>query len=356
MFGHLSTVKALIPAPPSASDVEKDAGIRGFAANSARMLAPDAPPVVHVALTVDAGLRRLVQHHLEHAGLVPCFLTREALLLEQLPEIRFLLLGRPPRLDWQRATALQLIQVAGSGVDPLFPAQGLLPHVQIANARGAHADAVRDHVLAMIFAFARDLPRLFEQQRSKTFRAFPSASVAGQTVCVVGLGEVGSRVARACSALGFSVVGVNTAASHPDVERVFSPEQLSDAVAGADYTVVSLPLTSATRGLFDRAMIAALPLGSVLINVARGGIVDEIALSDALRAGRLRGAALDVFDKEPLAENSELWSCPRLLITPHSAGYTPDYLDAVLDLFVENVQRVQRGEAPLTAVSREREY
>jgi phosphoglycerate dehydrogenase-like enzyme len=315
-----------------------------------------APPVVHVALTVDAGRRRLIQHHLEHAGLAACFLAREALLLDQLGEIRFLLLGRPPRLDWQRATALQLIQIAGSGVDPLFPAQGLLPHVHIANARGAHADAVRDHVLAMLFAFARDLPRLIEQQRAKAFRAFPSVSVAGQTVCVVGLGQVGSRVARACSALGFQVVGVNAAGSHPDVPRVFSSEQLSEAVAGADYTVVSLPLTSRTRGLFDRTMIAALPHGSVLINVARGGIVDEAALSDALRDGRLRGAALDVFDKEPLLENSELWSCPRLLLTPHSAGYTPDYLDPVLDLFVENVRRVQHGEAPLNPVLREREY
>jgi phosphoglycerate dehydrogenase-like enzyme len=122
-------------------------------------------------------------------------------------------------------------------------------------------------------------------------------------------------------------------------------------LAGADYVVVALPLTSATRHLIDARALEQMPADACLIDVSRGGVVDLQALEVALRAGRLRGAALDVFEEEPLPAESSLWSCPRLLITPHVGGFTPDYLERTLDVFLENVELVKSGKPPRTALA-----
>lgn len=313
--------------------------------------------VAHVALKLDAAARVTLAEQLRAVGLDVCFLQDKADLDARLHEIELLLLGRPPRLDWSRATQLKLIHVAGAGVDPLFPADGLRAEVVVSNCRGAHADAVRDHVLALLLAFARDLPRAWVQQRAKEWSGYPSKSLTGQTVCVVGLGEIGRRVAAALGALGMRVVGVNRTGKACAAARVVYPvEHLPMAVSEADYVVLCLPLTSSTRRLFDARVLDLLTQQCVLINVARGGIVDEHELESRLRAGRLRGAALDVLEREPLPKDSSLWSCPGLLLTPHCAGYTPEYFASVGAAFIDALRHVQRGEAPLTSVSRQFEY
>jgi phosphoglycerate dehydrogenase-like enzyme len=315
------------------------------------------PRFVHVALKLDPLTQTSVERQIVAAGWQPAFVADAAQLTAHLPEVEMLLVGKPPRIDWSRAVRLRLLHVAGAGVDPLFPAEGLRPEVVVSNSRGGQADAVRDHVLGLLLAFARDLPRALAQQRERRWQAFATRPLPGQTLCLVGLGEIGRRIAAAGAALGMRVVGVNRSGQAvPFVERVFPVAGIAEAISSANYTVLSLPFTSATKALFDAALLAVLPDHAVLINVARGGIIDESALEARLRAGKLRGAALDVFADEPLDRRSSLWTCPRMLITPHSAGYTPDYLEVVCGLFLDAADRVARGELPKTVVSREREY
>lgn len=318
---------------------------------------PVTLPTAHVALALAPADEAMVSERLHRAGLQAVFLRTATALEAALPEVTLLLIGRPPRIDWSSATRMRLLHVAGAGVDPLFPAQGLHEQVAITNSRGAMADAVRDHVLALLFAFARDLPRAFAQQATRTWQSYSREPIGGQRLCVVGLGEIGSRVANAGAALGFRVSGVcRSRRQFPGVDPVRGIAELDAAFGEADYVALCLPLTASTRGLCDDKLLSALSPRAVLIDVSRGGIVDQSALERRLRAGQLRGAALDVFAEEPLPPSSTLWTCPGLLITPHSAGSTPTYFEPVVALFLDAIERLSRGEQPRTLVSREQEY
>lgn len=313
--------------------------------------------VAHVALKLNSAARTEVAEQLASAGLSASFVDDKAQLVAQLPEIKLLLLGRPPRLDWSPATQLRLLHVAGAGVDPLFPAEGLRKEAAISSCKGAHADAARDHVIALMLALARDLPRAALQQRAHQWNGFASQPLTGRIVCIVGLGEIGRRVAALCTALGMRVHGVNRSGRPCEhASASYAIEALSEAVAAADYVVLCLPLTSQTQQLFDARVLGLLPPHCVLINVSRGAIVDERELERRLRAGCLRGAALDVCEQEPLQADSSLWDCPNLLLTPHCAGHTPDYLVPVVHSFIDAIEHVRRGERPPTWVSRELEY
>jgi phosphoglycerate dehydrogenase-like enzyme len=314
-------------------------------------------PTVHVALALAPADQAMLSERLRRAGLQAVFLRTTAALGTALPEVELLLLGRPPRIDWSSAKRLRLLHVAGAGVDPLFPAQGLREQVVITNSRGTMADAVRDHVLALLFAFARDLPRAFAQQATRSWQSYSREPIRDQSLCVVGLGEIGSRVARAGVALGLRVSGVcRSPRAFPGLDPVRGMAELGQAFGEADYVVLCLPLTSSTGGLCDDTLLSTLSPRAVLIDVSRGGIVDQVALERRLRAGQLRGAALDVFADEPLPPSSPLWTCPGLLVTPHSAGFTPTYFEPVVELFIDVIERLSRGEQPKTLVSREEEY
>jgi phosphoglycerate dehydrogenase-like enzyme len=310
--------------------------------------------LAHALLNLEPADMQRMEGRMARAGIAIRWLTTADSLGAELGEVRFLLTGAPPRIDWSPARQLRLLQVAGVGVDPLFPAEGLADSVHIANLRGSNSDAVRDHVLAMMLALARDLPRLFGQRLVSEWDPFPSEPVRGKTVMLLGLGAIGTAIADACRALGMRVHATRRHAERraASVDRLFGAEELGTSFTDADFLVVCLPLTPETRGLLGPALLEALPPRASLINVSRGGIVDEVRLESMLRAGRLRGAALDVFEREPLPPESTLWSCPRLIITPHQAGWTTDYLDRVGDIFVENIERVTSGRPPTTAVSR----
>jgi phosphoglycerate dehydrogenase-like enzyme len=308
--------------------------------------------IVHVRLKLPPSDAELVTRRVADAGFSVHWLADDQALEAALASTEILLVGRVPKLDWSRAVGLRLLQVAGTGVDPLFSTAAPPPSAWVANTRGAHSNAVRDHALALLLAFARDLPRLLEQQRRGEWRPFASPSVAGRVLTLVGLGSVGSGLALAAAALGMVVRAVRKKPIlAPGVAELYAPERLSEALAGSDYVVLCVPSTRETRGLIGADALAALPAHAVLINVSRGDLIDTVALERTLRAGTLRGAALDVFEEEPLPPSSSLWSCPRLLVTPHVAGYTPDYLERVLDVFTLNLTLVARGEPPRTLVS-----
>ncbi len=313
-----------------------------------------ASHLAHVTLSLRPDQLKALQQQLAPLGVV----AQAASSLEScLASSSFLLLGRPRRIDWSPAKRLRLLQIAGAGVDPLLPASGLSNDVFIAKTRTGHEGAVRDHALALLLAFARQLPSAHDAQRSAQWRPTPLPALEGKHLAVLGLGEVGTRVGLAAHHLGLRVTGVcRRPRQVSGVQQVRSLQQLPEVLRASDFVVICLPLTSHTRGLIDAAALELLPAHAVLINVARGAIVDEAALEARLRAGKLGGAALDAFSTEPLPQSSSLWSCPRLLITPHQAGHTPDYLERVCQSFVENVQRVLQGQRPSDLVSRVHEY
>lgn len=275
----------------------------------------------------------------------------------KLPEAEVLLCGVAPKIDWSVAKRLRLLHFMGAGIDHLWPATGLDPNVVIANARGMHAMEMRDHTLAMLLAFERELPKAMEQQRRKEWLPFVAGSLAGKTLGLIGLGEVGLPIARAARALGMRVIGMrNRPVSTPEVDQMVLPDDLPKLLVRADYVVVTVPLTSRTRGMIGAREIAMLAPHAVLVVISRGGIVDESALAEALRTGRLRGAALDVFAEEPLPESNPLWSTPNLIVTPHISGWMADYLPRAMRIFQTNLARFECGEEVLTPVDREREY
>jgi phosphoglycerate dehydrogenase-like enzyme len=312
--------------------------------------------IIHVYIGPDEQVRKELRSLFDAAGRKIMFVDAET-VAPILPNIEVLLCGVSPRLDWSIANRLQLLHFMGAGIDHLWPATGLDSRVVIANARGIHAMEMRDHTLAMLLAFERELLRTIEQQRAKQWMPFFGGTLSGKTLGLIGLGEVGLPIAQAAKALGMRVIGMrNRPIPAPDVDEIITFDQISRMLTIVDYLVVTAPLTSRTRGMIGARELAQLPQHAVLVVISRGGIVDEGALAEALRKNRLRGAALDVFASEPLPTSCNLWTVPNLLITPHVSGWFGGYLARVVQLFLTNLEQFERGDGVLTPVDREREY
>jgi phosphoglycerate dehydrogenase-like enzyme len=272
-------------------------------------------------------------------------------------ELEFLLALNPPRGHWGRAGRLRLIQVLGAGVDGVLPAPDLPPRVVLANQRGMSAAPMAEFGLALVLALLKQLPRFVAAQRERAWRRALPARVAGLTLGILGVGAIGEALAERAAALGMRVIGTQrTPKSHPALAKLEPPERTDAVLAESDVVVVLLPLTAETRGLLSRERLTCMKPGAYLVNLARGGIVDEAALLEALVEGHLAGAAFDVFASEPLPASSPLWDAPNLWITPHMAGGFPEILDETTRLFAENVARLERGEPIRNAIDRTRGY
>jgi D-2-hydroxyacid dehydrogenase (NADP+) len=260
---------------------------------------------------------------------------------------------RAPRLRWVHSTA-----AAVANLLPLdeFAARGII----VTNSRGIQAVPIAEHVMGGLLALARRFNVMFDAQRDRrwiqnelTRDAWPW-SLQGRKMTILGLGTIGQEVARRAHAFGISVTGIRRRLEQPAppfVERMVGPDRLHDALPGCDVLVISAPFISGTDGLIGAREIALLNAGAIIINVARGKIVDEAALIAAIQTGHLGGAVLDVFEREPLDRASPLWGLPNVIISPHSAGVRPDHWDEVIDLFSENLRRFQRGEPLLNMVN-----
>ena len=260
---------------------------------------------------------------------------------------------RAPRLRWVHSTA-----AAVANLLPLdeFAARGII----VTNSRGIQAVPIAEHVMGGLLVLARRFNVMFDAQRDRrwiqnelTRNAWPW-SLQGRKMTILGLGTIGQEVARRAHAFGMSVTGIRRRLDQPVpafVERMVGPDRLHDALRGCDVLVISAPFISGTDGLIGTKEIALLNGGAIIINVARGKIVDEAALITAIQSGHLGGAVLDVFESEPLDRASPLWSLSNVIISPHSAGVRPDHWDEVIDLFSENLRRFQRGEPLLNMVN-----
>jgi D-2-hydroxyacid dehydrogenase (NADP+) len=281
----------------------------------------------------------------------------EAELVASIGDMEVIFAFRPPRGIWSGAKRLRLIQTIGAGVDSVLPASDLSSTVRITNARGVHGVQMSEYALAMMLAFAKELPLAIANQRERYWQRTTPSSLEGKTCSILGMGTIGRVVAERAKQFGMRVIGTQREPKgfiHAD--EVVGPEQTEYALREADYVVVTLPLTPLTRNLLNETRISHMKREAVLINMARGGIIEEPALAKMLIKGRLRGAVLDALAEEPLPKSSELWTTPNLIITPHMAGGIPGYLDRVLAIFIDNVRRFEEGRPLVNEVDRTRGY
>jgi len=247
---------------------------------------------------------------------------------------------------WPNADRLHWIQTASAGVDALlFPALAD-SDVTLTNARGIFDDAIAEWVIGMLVLFAKNVLGVLERQHRHDWRHELTEPLAGKRVLVAGVGGIGRAIARNALALGMQIRGVGrTARAGDDVFGVvLGIDELLDAVGWADYVVDALPGTPATRHAFDARLFRAMRPRARFLNVGRGSTVDEEALVDSLRSGALSGAALDVFEREPLAADSPLWDMPNVVVFPHMSGDYAGWRESVVELFLENLLRFVRGE------------
>jgi phosphoglycerate dehydrogenase-like enzyme len=257
---------------------------------------------------------------------------------------------RQPDLAWVHQRA--------AGVQP-----GLLEALEghttvLTRGTGAQGPAIGEYVAALVLAFYKNLPGLFRlQERCEWAGDFAFRELAGQTVGIIGLGSAGSSTANVLRGFGVHLRGLRrTGVPSAEVDRLYTPSELAQFLDGLDVLVVAAPLTSATRHLIGGQELARLRRGALLVNVGRGPIVDEAAMLAALENGQLGGAALDVFDSEPLPPESPLWRLPNVIISPHCADSTPESPQRSLDIFLDNLDRFQRGEPLLNVVDRQEGY
>jgi len=252
---------------------------------------------------------------------------------------------------WPRADALRWIHWTGAGVDAVLFPELATSDVVLTNARGIFDRAMAEYVLGLVLSFAKRLPETIRFQNERRWQHRLGELIGGKRALVVGVGSIGTDIARMLKAAGLHVEGVGRRArtTHPVFDAVHANELLEDILPTADYVVIVVPLTDATREMFTAAHLKAMKPTAHLINVARGAVVDEPALIEALRTGRIAGAALDVTTEEPLPKDSPLWNMPNVIVSPHMSGDFIGYQEALASAFVENFRRY-RARRPLLNV------
>ena len=253
------------------------------------------------------------------------------------------------------ADRLRFIQSIGAGTDQ-FPRDELAKRgIRLASAQGVNARAVAEHAMALILALSRRLPEARDNQTKRVWRgmigdpAEREDELGGKTLLIVGLGDIGGRLARLAKAFDMHVIGLrrDVAAGSGAADAVHKMAELRSLSGEADFVALTCPLTKETENLIDAQAFARMKPSAHLVNVARGRVVDEGALIEAVAARRIAGAGIDVTAEEPLAPSSPLWGMPQVLITPHTAGETRRYEDNVIEILRDNLGRIWRGEHQL---------
>jgi len=250
-----------------------------------------------------------------------------------------------PRLRW--------VQSAAVGVGSLMFPELLASGIIVTSARGIRARAIAEHILGVTIALARRLPHAVRAQAAHHWAQDelegPASGVRvlnGARMGIVGVGAIGAELAAIAAPFGFRVTGIRRRADRPapdGVDEVWPPDRLPDLLAQSDVVVIAAPHTPETRRLIGRREVDAMKPGAFLINVSRGKMIDDDAVVEALRDGRLGGAALDVFTSEPLAPDSPYWDLPNVIVTPHTSGSMEDYWTPLVNLFSENLRRFETG-------------
>lgn len=256
-------------------------------------------------------------------------------------------LAGSPNLRW--------VHTFSAGVDRHVPEMAKYERVFLTNNSGAYDVPIAEHVMAMIFAAAKRVPEhLAAQARQEWQREVPHAEVRDATLVILGMGSIGSELARLAAGVGMRVIGIRRDPTRPapGVDRIVAPDRFVEVAREADYVAVTAALTPTTRGMVSAEVLRALKPTAWVINIARGPIVDEAALAAALAEKRIGGAALDVFEIEPLPATSPLWTLDNAILTPHISNSSPKVRERSLALVVENVRRFKAREPLLNLVDR----
>lgn len=279
--------------------------------------------------------------------------------------------------DPEDAPNLKWVQVHFAGVDHLVDSPLLQSEVQVTTLSGVAASGMTEFAVAMMLSLGRQLPLMMEDKVAKNwaedrFERFRPIQLRGSTVGIVGYGSIGRQIARICKGFGAEVLATKRDLKvledpgfqfedmgDPDssiVRRLYPPQALASMAAECDFLIITMPLTSETRGAVDEGIFAKMKPSSFLIDISRGGIVDHGALVDALRDNRISGAAIDVYPVEPLPESSPLWEMKNVILSPHIAGSSPRYNELAMELFAENMQRYLANQPLLNLFNSERGY
>lgn len=261
---------------------------------------------------------------------------------------------------WAMAPQVRWIHARSAGLDDvLFPALIKSP-VPLTNSRGVFSRPLVEFVLAAVLFFAKDLRRMVRSQVAGLWDQFDVEEIHGKVMGIFGYGDIGGASAERARAMGMRVMALRRrpelSQQDPWTERVFPPEAKRELLALSDYVLVATPLTPATRGLIAEAELRAMKNSAVLINIGRGPVVEEAALVRALQENWIRGAALDVFDQEPLPPGHPFYRLENLLLSPHCADHTPDWLERAMQFFLENFERFRKGEPLLNVVDKKSGY
>jgi glyoxylate/hydroxypyruvate reductase len=261
------------------------------------------------------------------------------------------LFGRP-------TPKLKLVFITSAGLDRLAPFDWLPPGVILMNNRGTHAAKSGEFGIMALLMLANRIPRMVTNQRAGLWKEIWGNVLAGRSVTIVGLGTLGSAVAGHAARFGMVVTGIRAnPLPHPDCAKVFATGALDEVLPGTEFLVLACPLTEATRNLMDRRRLNLLPAGAGLLNIGRGGLIDQDALCDLLDQDRLSGAVLDVFTPEPIPAGHRLWTTPNLIISPHTSADDPNtYNNHSLDIFLENLSAWQEGRTPANQFDTVRGY
>ncbi|MCA9836322.1 MAG: D-2-hydroxyacid dehydrogenase [Trueperaceae bacterium] len=263
------------------------------------------------------------------------------------------MLHEMPKLRW--------FQQWGAGADWLQTDQNMRENdVILTNASGVHPVQISEHVFAMLLAFARQLPKSLKAQSEHEWIKFSHDEVfelADKTMLIMGVGAIGERIVNLANAFGMQVIGMKR---HPEkmegVTKMVGPEALHEVLPEADVVVLTIPYTQETKNFIGKKELELMKDSACLINIGRGGTIDEAALLAALNQGKFRGVGLDVFEEEPLPESSAFWEQERVMITPHYSGLSPRYHERAFEIFLENLRRYSAGEALINVVDKQLGY
>jgi phosphoglycerate dehydrogenase-like enzyme len=247
------------------------------------------------------------------------------------PYLKPELLAAMPDLEW--------IQALTTGVDNLLG----LKDIALTSCGGIHGPQMSELAVLMMLSLQRRFPQMLANQRSHTWDRQPQSLLLGKTACILGVGAIAEHLGGVLAAFGMTVTGVSGRTSAPGIDRLYPRRELPDAVADADFLIVLTPYSKATHHIVNAEVLAAMKPSAFLINIARGGCVDEDAVSDALQSGKIAGAALDVFAQSPLPPQSPLWDLPNVILTPHIGGFADCYHEQALPIVAANMADYARG-------------
>jgi phosphoglycerate dehydrogenase-like enzyme len=283
------------------------------------------PPVeVHVGKDPD-----FIRQHAPDADAILCAVTSNEMV----------------RLAFLEAKRLRWMHVLWAGVEKILFPELIESPVPLTNGKGVFKDSLAQFALGSILFFAKDFRCLLRQQQAGVWESFDVQDTRGQVLGIVGYGGIGKATAELARAFGIKVVAFKRTPSAPDqlVDRFFTPNELSEMLALCDYILVAAPLTTETRGMIGAREFGAMKKSAVIINVGRGPVIDEPALIAALERQQIQGAALDVFDQEPLPTGHPFYRLSNVLLSPHSADHTVNWIYLAVDRFVETFQRFRDG-------------